>query len=61
MRDRCVDLLTPAILASANPVIVDGTLGLGGHSEALLQRFENLTVIGIDRDDLVHDALSFLG
>ena len=32
MRDRCVDLLAPAILASANPVVVDGTLGLGGHT-----------------------------
>ena len=52
MRDRCVDLLAPAILTSSNPVIVDGTLGLGGHTEALLQRFENLTVIGIDRDEI---------
>ena len=52
MRDRCVDLLTPAILATENPIIVDGTLGLGGHTEALLQRFENLTVIGIDRDEI---------
>ncbi|CAN1502258.1 COG0275 Predicted S-adenosylmethionine-dependent methyltransferase involved in cell envelope biogenesis [Candidatus Nanopelagicaceae bacterium] len=52
MRDRCVDLLAPAILASANPVVVDGTLGLGGHTEALLQRFENLTIIGIDRDEI---------
>jgi 16S rRNA (cytosine1402-N4)-methyltransferase len=52
MRDRCVNLLAPAILASENPVIVDGTLGLGGHTEALLQRFENLTVIGIDRDEI---------
>ena len=50
MRDRCVDLLAPSILSSSNPVVVDATLGLGGHSEALLQRFENLTVIGIDRD-----------
>ena len=52
MRDRCVDLLAPAILASSNPIVVDGTLGLGGHTEALLQRFENLTVIGIDRDEI---------
>jgi 16S rRNA (cytosine1402-N4)-methyltransferase len=52
MRDRCVDLLAPAIEASSHPVIVDGTLGLGGHTEALLQRFENLTVIGIDRDEI---------
>jgi 16S rRNA (cytosine1402-N4)-methyltransferase len=50
MRDRCVDLLSPAIAASANPVVVDATLGLGGHTEALLQKFPHLTVIGIDRD-----------
>ena len=50
MRDRCVDLLSPAIAASTNPVVVDATLGLGGHAEALLQKFPHLTVIGIDRD-----------
>ncbi|MFM6940615.1 MAG: 16S rRNA (cytosine(1402)-N(4))-methyltransferase RsmH [Candidatus Planktophila sp.] len=50
MRDRCVELLTPAILASDNPVVVDGTLGLGGHTEALLEKFPQLIVIGIDRD-----------
>ena len=50
MRDRCVDLLSPAIAASSNPVVVDATLGLGGHTEALLQKFPHLTVIGIDRD-----------
>jgi 16S rRNA (cytosine1402-N4)-methyltransferase len=50
MRDRCVDLLAPSIISSTHAVIVDATLGLGGHSEALLEKFENLTVIGIDRD-----------
>jgi 16S rRNA (cytosine1402-N4)-methyltransferase len=50
MRDRCVDLLSPSILTSANPVVVDATLGLGGHSEALLEKFTHLHVIGIDRD-----------
>jgi 16S rRNA (cytosine1402-N4)-methyltransferase len=50
MRNRCVDLLAPSINSQEKPVIIDATLGLGGHSEALLQRFENLTVIGIDRD-----------
>jgi len=50
MRDRCVDLLSPAIAAASNPVVVDATLGLGGHTEALLQKFPHLTVIGIDRD-----------
>lgn len=50
MRDRCVDLLAPAISLTENPVVVDATLGLGGHTEALLSRFENLKVIGLDRD-----------
>ena len=30
---------------------VDCTLGLGGHSEAILQAADNAQVIGIDRDD----------
>lgn len=50
MRDRCVDLLAPAIGSYSQPVVIDATLGLGGHTEALLSRFHQLTVIGIDRD-----------
>ena len=50
MRDTCIDLLTPAINKSENPVVVDATLGLGGHSEALLESNPNLVLIGIDRD-----------
>jgi 16S rRNA (cytosine1402-N4)-methyltransferase len=49
MLERTLQLLAPA-LASERTVIVDCTLGLGGHSEAFLKAFENLTVIGIDRD-----------
>lgn len=48
--DRCIELLTPAIERSAHPVFVDATLGLGGHSYAMLERFPTLTLIGIDRD-----------
>ena len=32
-------------------VVVDGTVGLGGHAEALLQAEPGVTVIGIDRDE----------
>ena len=49
MLSRTLELLAPA-LASDSAVLVDCTLGLGGHSEAFLNSFENLTVIGIDRD-----------
>ena len=50
MRDECIELLSPAISAHANPVVIDATLGLGGHTEALLNKFPHLVVIGIDRD-----------
>jgi len=38
-------------LGAPSAVLVDGTLGLGGHAEAFLERFENLTLVGIDRDE----------
>ena len=50
MRDECIELLSPAISTHANPVVIDATLGLGGHTEALLSKFPHLVVIGIDRD-----------
>jgi 16S rRNA (cytosine1402-N4)-methyltransferase len=31
-------------------VVVDATLGMGGHSEALLQQFAGLRLVGLDRD-----------
>ena len=46
--DRCVGLLAPSLL-SENDVVVDCTLGMGGHSEALLQRTP-ARLIGLDRD-----------
>jgi len=49
MLNRCLELLGPA-LASAGAVMVDCTLGLGGHTEAFLNAFPSLTVIGLDRD-----------
>ncbi|HUW87968.1 MAG TPA: 16S rRNA (cytosine(1402)-N(4))-methyltransferase RsmH [Candidatus Paceibacterota bacterium] len=50
MLERCIELLAPAIERSESPVVVDATLGLGGHTEALLTKYSNLSVIGIDRD-----------
>ena len=34
----------------ANGTIVDATVGLGGHAEALLERHPDVRLIGIDRD-----------
>lgn len=46
---ECLDMLAPAI-GAPGAVLVDATLGMGGHTEGALERFEDLTVIGIDRD-----------
>jgi 16S rRNA (cytosine1402-N4)-methyltransferase len=48
MKDRIIELFTPALTGEA--VVVDATLGMGGHTEALLSTFPHLTVIGLDRD-----------
>ncbi len=49
LRDRVLALLAPAA-AAPGAVLVDATLGLGGHSEALLQAFPDARLIGVDRD-----------
>ncbi len=46
---RCVDLLAPA-LTRPGSIVIDGTLGMGGHTEAILQQCPDATVVGIDRD-----------
>jgi 16S rRNA (cytosine1402-N4)-methyltransferase len=52
--DRCIALLASpieeSIKAKGEAIFVDATLGLGGHSFALAQRFPHLRIIGIDRD-----------
>ena len=57
--ERCIELLTPAIEFSLQneptTYVVDATLGLGGHTRALLAKFPTLIIIGIDRDE---DALA---
>ena len=55
--DRVVALLTPA-LDREGAVLVDATLGLGGHTEAVLMSCSLARVIGIDRDE---SALAMAG
>ncbi|WP_136707181.1 16S rRNA (cytosine(1402)-N(4))-methyltransferase RsmH [Agromyces sp. H66] len=54
MLERTIQLLAPSLEADG-AVLVDATLGMGGHSRAFLERFPKLTVIGLDRDT---DALA---
>lgn len=60
--DRCVELLRP-VLTRQHPdgtgaVLVDATLGAGGHAERFLTEFVGLRLIGLDRDP---DALWIAG
>lgn len=57
MLERTLELLRPAI-QDKKATVVDCTLGLGGHTEALLNQFPELTVIGIDRDDVALELAS---
>src|SRR6476469_10646254 len=52
--DRCVELLTPALTRrsrdGSGAVLVDATLGAGGHAERFLTELPGLRLIGLDRD-----------
>ena len=50
MLERCIALLAPAI-SRPDAVVIDATLGLAGHSIAMLEQFPQLRLIGIDRDE----------
>jgi 16S rRNA (cytosine1402-N4)-methyltransferase len=60
--DRCVELLTPALTRrhrdGTGAVLLDATLGAGGHAERFLTEFSGLRLIGLDRDP---DALWIAG
>ncbi|PRC51262.1 16S rRNA (cytosine(1402)-N(4))-methyltransferase, partial [Mycobacterium sp. ITM-2017-0098] len=60
--DRCVELLAPALTRAsadgAGAILVDATLGAGGHSERFLTQFPGLHLLGLDRDP---DALQIAG
>jgi 16S rRNA (cytosine1402-N4)-methyltransferase len=47
--DRVVALVAPP-LEQAGSVLVDATLGLGGHAEAVLRSCPRARVVGLDRD-----------
>ena len=57
LRDRVVALLEPA-LREEGAVVVDATLGMGGHAHALLTACPSAVLVGVDRD---HEALTLAG
>ena len=57
LRDRVLELLAPA-LQEPGAAMVDATLGMGGHSESVLEHCPGARVVGIDRDQ---EALSLAG
>lgn len=57
MRARILDLLAPAV-GRSGAVVVDGTLGMGGHAEGILETFPDVRLVGIDRD---RQALTLAG
>lgn len=53
--ERIVELLRPAV-QHPDAVVLDATVGLGGHAERLLHEFPNMRLIGLDRDPQAIDA-----
>lgn len=51
--NECLDLLAPE---AEHQLMVDGTLGEGGHSEAFLRRFKTLSIIGVDADSKIQSV-----
>ncbi len=47
--ERCIALLAPSLLRPG-AVVVDCTLGMGGHALALLEAVPTVRLIGLDRD-----------
>ena len=64
LADRVVSLLGPA-LDHPGAVVVDATLGLGGHASLLLTAYPGARLIGLDRDtqalDAARDRLAGMG
>jgi 16S rRNA (cytosine1402-N4)-methyltransferase len=50
MLNRVVALISPALEESGS-VLVDATLGLGGHSDAILKACPRAHLVGLDRDE----------
>jgi len=59
LAQRCFELLSPALTRDradgSNSVLVDATVGAGGHAERFLSELPGLKLIGLDRDPTALD------
>jgi 16S rRNA (cytosine1402-N4)-methyltransferase len=59
LAERCVALLTPALTRrhsdGSGALLVDATIGAGGHAERFLAALPGLRLIGLDRDPTALD------
>jgi 16S rRNA (cytosine1402-N4)-methyltransferase len=51
-----VDEVLQHLLHERSRLVVDGTVGFGGHAEAILRARGDVTVIGVDRDPVAIEA-----
>ena len=52
--EECLEWLSPENEDyGSNPLLIDSTLGEGGHTFAFLSKYKNLSVIGIDADPVI--------
>ncbi|CAB4891658.1 unannotated protein [freshwater metagenome] len=49
LKERTLSLFAPALDTRA-AVVIDATVGMGGHAESILRRFPDVHLIGLDRD-----------
>jgi 16S rRNA (cytosine1402-N4)-methyltransferase len=58
MLPEVIDILERTAAGGGEAFFLDATLGGGGHSEAILERFGNLKVVGLDRDAMARELAS---
>lgn len=51
--NECLKWLSPIDEKYKNPLMIDSTLGEGGHSFNFLKKYENLEILGLDADKVI--------
>ena len=55
MRPEVIDILRTHISEDENGFFLDATLGSGGHSAAILEKFGSISIVGFDRDETARE------